>query len=75
MFWSIKYSGAVLNKLKSKEFRATSLSTYDVSTLYTTIPHTCKLIKENLLDLITRTFKREETLYLACNDKKAFSRL
>ena len=29
LFWSIKNSGEVLNKLKSRGFRATSLSTYD----------------------------------------------
>ena len=29
-FWSIKNSGEVLNKLKCRGFRATSLSTYDV---------------------------------------------
>ena len=47
------------------------MSTYDFSTLYTTLPHT--LIKEKLLDLIERTFyKKEGKLYLACNDKKAF---
>ena len=46
LFWSIKNSGEVLNKLKSRGFRATSLSTYDFSTLYTTLPH--NLIKENL---------------------------
>ena len=46
-------------------------STYDLSTLYTTLPH--NLIKEKLLDLIERTFyKKEGKLYLACNDKKAF---
>ena len=38
LFWSIKNSGEVLNKLKSRGFRATSLSTYDFSTLYTTLP-------------------------------------
>ena len=52
----------------------TSLSTYDFSIRYTTLPH--NLIKEKLLDLIVRAFKRifknESTLYLACNDKKAF---
>ena len=36
-FWSIKNSGEVLNKLKCRGFRATSLSTYDFSTLYTTL--------------------------------------
>ena len=73
-FWSIKNSGEVLNKLKCRGFRATSLSTYDFSTLYTTLPH--NLIKEKLLDLIEWTFKRAlknyGSLYLACNDRKAF---
>ena len=36
LLWSIKNSGEVLYKLKSRGFRATSLSTYDFSTLYTT---------------------------------------
>ena len=38
LFWSIKKSCEVLNKLKSRVFRASSLSTYDFSTLYTTCP-------------------------------------
>ena len=53
---------------------ATSLSTYDFSTLYTTLPH--NLIKEKILDLIEWTFKKAlknyGSLYLACNDRKAF---
>ena len=73
-FWSIKNSGEELSKLKCRGFRATSLSTYDFSTLYTTLPH--NLIKEKLLDLIEWTFKRAlknyGSLYLACNDRKAF---
>ena len=71
-FWSIKNSGEVLSKLKCRGFRATSLSTYDFSTLYTTLPH--NLIKEKLLDLIEWTFKRALkkycSLYLAWNDRK-----
>ena len=60
-----------LSKLKDIGYQATSLSTYDFSTLYTTLPY--NLIKEKLLDLIERTFyKKEGKLYLACNDKKAF---
>ena len=71
MFWPIKNSGEVLIKLKDIGYQATSLSTYDFSTLYTTLPH--NLIKEKLLYLIERTFyKKEGELYLACNDKKAF---
>ena len=59
----------VLNKLKSRGFRAT-LSTYDFSTLYTTLPH--NFIKDKLVDLIERTFQREGSLYIACNDRNAF---
>ena len=55
-FWSINNSCEVLSKLQCKGFRATSLSTYDFSTLYTTLPH--NLIKEKLLDFIEWTFKR-----------------
>ena len=57
LFWSIKNSCEALNKLKSRGFRASSLSTYDFSTLYTTLPH--NLIKDKLVDLIERTFQSE----------------
>ena len=71
MFWPIKNSGEVLSKLKDRGFQATSLSTYDFSTLNTTLPY--NLIKEKLLDLIERTYyKKEGRLFIACNDKKAF---
>ena len=46
------------------------MSTYDFSTLYTTLPH--NLIKDKLVDLIERTFQREGSLYIACNDRNAF---
>ena len=48
LFWSIKNSVEVLNKLDSRGFRATSLSTYDFSTLYTILPH--NLIKEKRMN-------------------------
>ena len=70
LFWPIKNSGEVLNKLKSRGFRATSLSTYDFSTLYITLPH--NLIKEKLINLIEWTFKREGSPYIACNERQAF---
>ena len=70
LFWSIKNSTEVLDKLKSRGFCASSVSTYDFSTLYTTLPH--NLIKRKLINLIETTFQREGTLYLACNDKIAF---
>ena len=68
LFCPIKNSCEVLNKLKSRGFRASSLSTYDFSTLYTTLPH--NLIADKLVDLIERTFQREGSLYIACNDRK-----
>ena len=46
------------------------MSTYDFSTLYTTLPH--NLIKEKLTELNEQTFNRKGSLYLACNDKNAF---
>ena len=70
LFWSIKNSGEILDKLKARDFNATSLSTYDFSTLYTTLPH--NLIKDKLIDLIERTFQREGSPYLVCNDRNAF---
>ena len=70
LFWSIKNSGEVLNELKSRGFRATSLSTYDFSTLFTTLPH--NLIKEKLINLIEWTFKRKGSPYIACNERQAF---
>ena len=49
------------------------MSTYDFSTLYTTLPH--HLIKDKLIDLINRTFIRENTQNLACNEGVLFSLL
>ena len=63
LFWSIKNSTELLNKLKTKGFQASTISTYDFSTLYTTLPH--DLIIKQLVDLIEHTFRREEVLYLA----------
>ena len=54
LFWSIKNSGEILNKLKSRGFLAYGLSTYDFSTLYTTLPH--NLIKDKLTELIEQPF-------------------
>ena len=55
-FWSIRNSCEVFNKLKSRGFRASSLSKYNFSTLYSTLHH--NLIKDKLVDLIERIFQR-----------------
>ena len=57
LFWSIKYTGEFLNNLKPKGFLASSLSTYDFSTLYTILPQ--NIIEEKLSELIEHTFHRE----------------
>ena len=59
-----------LINLKSKGFKASKLSTYDFSTLYTMLSH--HLITDKRIDLIERTFSRGNTLYLSCNEERAF---
>ena len=51
-------------------FLASRLSTYDLSTLYTTLPP--NLIKEKLTELIEQSFNRTDSLYLACNENCVF---
>ena len=68
-FWSIKNSCEVLDRLKSRGFRASSLSIYDFSTLYTILPH--NLIKDKLVYRIERIFQREGFLYITYNDRNA----
>ena len=70
LFWSIKNSGEVLNKFEAKRQQASSISTYDFSTLYTTLPH--NLIKDKLISLIQKTFARERSEFLACDHRHAF---
>ena len=69
-FSSIKNSTEILNKLKAKGFQASTISTYDFSTLYTALPH--NLIRNQLVDLIENTFRHEEVFYLACNEEHVF---
>ncbi len=70
LFWSIKNSNDVLKKLKSNNFQAFCLSTYDFSTLYTSLPH--NLIRDKLTSLIGKTFARENKTFIACNEHRAF---
>ena len=61
----MKISVEILNKFKPKGFVSSCLSTYDLSTLYTTLPQ--NIIKQKLIQLIEQTFNREGSLYLVCN--------
>ena len=58
------------NSFIAKGFQVSAVSTYDFSTLYTTLPH--NLIRNQLVDLIENTFRREKVHYLACNEERAF---
>ena len=62
LFWTIKNSGEILNNLKYRGFLASSLSTYDFSTLYTTLPH--NLIKEKLTELIENEHLTERAHFI-----------
>ena len=64
-----KNSTEILNKLKTKGFQDSTISSYDFSMLYTTLPH--NLIRNQLVDLIEQSFRREEALYWACNEESA----
>ena len=61
LFWSIKHSGEILNKLKSKGFLESIVSTNGFSTLHTTFAH--NIIKEKLTELIKQTLNREGSLH------------
>ena len=60
LFWSVKNSGEILDKLKSKDFLASTVSTYHFSTIYTKSPH--NLIKEKL-SYVNKLKQRGLTLF------------
>ena len=70
IFWSIKNSNEVLKKLETLNNQASSISSYDFSTLYTSLPH--NLIKSKLVNLIKKTFLSLKCDFIACNENKAF---
>ena len=67
--WYIKNSVEILNKLKSKCYPASSLTTHDFSTLDTTTPH--NRIKEKIQESIEQTFKWAYFIWLVY-EKRAF---
>jgi hypothetical protein len=70
LFWSIKNALEVIDKIKIRKYKVSQVSTYDFSTLYTTLPHI--LIKSKLISLIEKTFAREKCSYLALISKISF---
>ena len=61
-FRGFQYKENILDKIKARDFNATSLSTYDFSTLYTTLPH--NLIKDKLIGLLKEPSREKALLSL-----------
>ena len=64
----------MLSKLKCRGFRATSLSTYNFSTLYTILPHNLIREKTSRFDRmdLQKSIKNYGSLNLACNDRDVY---
>ncbi len=61
--WIVKNSASLLEKLKNEKItKATHVSTWDFSTLYTTIPQ--QELKERICKLIDKAFDRPEIHYI-----------
>ena len=69
-FWSIKNSSKVIEKLRLRNFQGSQVSSFDFSTLYTSLPH--DLISEKVLSLVIWCFNRESKTYLCTSDKAGF---
>ena len=70
-FWSIKNSSEVIEKLRLRNFQGSQVSSFDFSTLYTSLPH--DLIKAKVLSLVKWCFNRESKTYICTSDKTGFS--
>ena len=70
LFWSVRGSGEILDRLGARDFDATGLSACGFSTLYTALPHS--LIGDILMGLVERAFQGEGSPCLACDDRDAF---
>ena len=69
-FCSIKNSSEVIEKLRLRNFRCSHVSSFDFSTVYTSLPH--DLIKAKVLSLVNWCFTRESKTYLCTSDKAGF---
>ena len=62
LFWYIKISGEISDKLKARDVNETSLSTYDFSTLYTTLPQNVIKYDSNVLIFLKEPSKEKALL-------------
>ena len=70
VFWSVKNSLEVLDKLHAFAGIFDSVQSFDFSTLYTTLPHI--LIKEKLTHLIKWAFKKSDCQFICLNSYRSF---
>ena len=70
LFWSIKNSGDVIEKIKSRNFQANTIASYDFSNMYTTLPH--DKINDQLFKLIKWCYNREGKTYICTSESKGF---
>ena len=68
--WSVKKSSEVIEKLRLRNFQGSQVSSFDFSTLYTSLPH--DFIKAKVLSLINWCFNRESKSYLCSSLKAGF---
>ena len=69
-FWSIKNSSEVIEKLRLRNFQGSQVSSFDFSTLHTSLPH--DLIKAKVLFLVNWCFNKESKSYLCTSLKARF---
>ena len=69
-FWFIKNPSEFIEKLRLRNFRGSQVSSFDFSTLYTSLPH--DLIKAKVLSLVNWCFNRESKTYLCTSVKAEF---
>ena len=60
--WSIRYSGEVLDKLLSLDCKFDFIESYDISTLYITLPHIC--IKKVFIYMTKWSFRKSARDYM-----------
>ena len=69
-FWSVKNSSEVIEKLRLRNFQGSKVSSFDFSTLYTSLPH--DLIKAKVLSLVNWFFNRESKSNFCISLKAGF---
>ena len=70
--WSIKNSSEVIEKLRLRNFQGSQESSFDFSTLYTSLLHDLIKAKVISFSVVISCFNRESKTYLCTSDKAEF---